>query len=164
MRELWIMLVIAVATVTLGCGEGGSGDAAKHGEDESSPAGAEAAARGVMEATKKNDCSAILDFTDLKGFYDTLSTRQRRGLSLQEWERRLRANWKYLDEPFPELEYEIFGTEMAGVDAVVKLRDKPKKGDDWLYLELPFRKVGGAWKLTPEWFEDFYEEQDVEDN
>jgi hypothetical protein len=148
MRTLWIVAIALVVAVSLGCGQGGkAGDESKGGGGKTD--GAEAAAKQMLTAMQKGDIGTLLDCTDLKTMYDQTPEQQREGKSFDEWKTDLRQQAEAgLGTDFT---FEVTGSEAVGDVTLVKVKVTKAEGEPE-ETDIPFKKVDGQWKATPEGF------------
>jgi ketosteroid isomerase-like protein len=137
MNKVWLVVVLAVTVIALGCGAGGS---------------AESAAKKILEATKTGDADTILDHMDLKGMYESLPEMARGGLKYEDWEKKTREQMKKMFEPNPEFEYEIISCKEEGDTATLKTKTKEHKDSEWEERETTLKKIDGTWKITADSF------------
>ena len=137
MKTLWIVTVLAIIAISIGCLGGGGG-------------GAEAAAKNMMEALRKGDVDAIFAYVDLKDMYDKLPKEQRGAGTYEEFVKQQKALLAWIFESnkksLAQLEFEILGSEVKGDVTMVKIRGRKNKEAPWEEKEHPFKKVDGKWK------------------
>jgi hypothetical protein len=142
MKRLWLVAVLAIFTVSLGCGGGG---------------GAKGAATALLEAQKTGDVEAAMEYMDLEGIYAEMK-KMTEGMGemavempkFEEWKKQFIAEAKKDAKPNKDFAYEIVEATETGDTATVKVKTKDKKDAEWKENTVTFKKIGGKWKLTVE--------------
>lgn len=142
MRTLWIVVAAFVVALALGCGKGGDNGGDNGGADT-----AEGAAKQMLTAMKKGDIDALLGCADIKAMYDQLPEEGRGGKSFDEWKKELREQTEA--SLTTDFDFEVTGSEAVGDVTLVKVKFTPAGGEAE-ELDIPFKKVGGQWRATPE--------------
>jgi hypothetical protein len=145
MKRFWLVAVLAIFAVSLGCAGGGGGGSAK------------GAAKALLEARKTGDVESAMEYMDLQGIYDEMK-KMTEGMGdmaaempkFEEWKKQFIAEAKKNPEVNKEFTYEIVEATETGDTATVKVKTKDKKDAEWEEETFTFKKIDGKWKLTVE--------------
>jgi ketosteroid isomerase-like protein len=134
MRKLWIVAVLAIVAVALGCGAGGGA--------------AESVAKKILEAGKAGDFDTIAKYMDWKGIYDQIPEEARGGKSFEDCKKEAIEAAKKEVKPEKDFEYQILEVKEEGDTATVKTKTRKNKDAEWREDTVTFKKIDGTWKTT----------------
>jgi len=171
MRKLWILAIVFVVALALGCGEakkngeaggdGKNGGEATKGGSGGTPAAAgsvEAAVHEMMAGFKKGDPDPFLKHMDLEGVYEFMvSEEERAEMSFEDFKTQMREGMLRGGAPPEGFDYKIAGTKKQGDVTIVTVKVKESAEAEWEESDVEFKKMDGVWKMTAEGFQKMME-------
>lgn len=169
MKNLWIVAILAVVALALGCGptkegepgkdDNGGGGAAEGGTSGTSTptsgGGPEATVEAMLDGFKEGDVDAFLNGIDLKGLYDlSLTDEEKEEISYEDFVGQMREGMQGAPTPDEGFAYKIGKSRKEGDTVILSVSIRQDADSEWEESEVPFKKIGGEWKITAEGFMD----------
>jgi len=135
MKRIWLVTILAIFAVSIGCGGGGKG--------------AEKAATEILDGMMKGDMEPLLDHMD----WDAMAKSASEDGEAVTAEQLRKQMGEMMAEAFKQkvpkgAKYEITGSEEKDGITVVNVKVKESEDAEWKEQKMAFENVNGKWLMT----------------